>query len=171
LSAAVFCGRRYLPDWITLEEAFALRGEVLVRALRGGAIRPEGCTSIQSENPAHWITMPAVIWQRDANFIGEPGFPQLDGRAIQGMICVFRTGRWWEVRLRRAEVEALPRSPEMAQRAARDWLLRRAAEAKCRLKQKAEFADCKAATGVTWREYLAAFRQLPAECRYKRGWP
>jgi hypothetical protein len=159
-----------LPEWVTLEEAFALRGESLARALRGATIRAEGCTSHQREIRAHWVVIPAVVWQRDAIFVGEPGFPQLDGRTIQGMICVFPTGRtWWEVRLRRAEVEALPRSPELAQRAARDWLLRRAAEEQRRLKQKVEFPDCKAATGCTWREYLAAFRQLPAECRYKRG--
>ncbi len=121
------------------------------------------------ENPVNWVIMPSAIWQRDAFFLGEPRFPLLHGRRLQGMVCAFQRRVWWEVRMNRAEVEALPTSPELVQRAVRDWLLRRATEEQRRLKQRVEFSDCKVATGCTWREYLLAFRQLPIEYRYTRG--
>jgi hypothetical protein len=153
-----------LPEWITVGEALALRGESLIRALRGGDIHSEG-----RDNLGHWVVMASATWCDDAIFPGELGFPTLDGRTVQGIDCAFWRGRWREIRLRRAAVEALPKSPEMIQRTALDWLLRRAAETQCRLKQRAEFEVCQTATGCTWRDYLAAFRLLPEGCRYKRG--
>lgn len=161
-------GEAHISEWIGLEEGLALRGASLIRALRAGDILAEGSRPSRFGGPEEWLFMPAAIWCRDAMFFGEPGFPMIDGRTVQGMPVAFRAGGWWNVRLRRRDVEALPKPPGVIHQAVLTWLLHRAAEVG-RLNQTAEFHDCQKATGCTWREYLPAFRDLPEKFRYTRG--
>jgi len=161
------------PAWLTIEDAYALWGAIFVVALRDRTIMAEGCRTGNTTDPSDWGMIPAEFWRR-AIFRGEPGFPALDGRTYRDLVWVM-PGRatWWDIRVRRADVEKLPKSGDVLITAAYEWLLKRAEEEQKegrRLKQSNElWQECKLATGAPSREAKAAFQKLPANLRYTRG--
>jgi hypothetical protein len=59
--------------------------------------------------------------------------------------------------------------PGSAQADVAAWLLAKATETNGKLTREAYRRQCMKETGATWRQYDAAFQDLPAEHRYKRG--
>lgn len=92
------------------------------------------------------------------------------------LLSVTEELRWMELEVFEVSERMAPPHPNardnttIRQDRADQWMLKRAAKENQKLKQSTLlFRACMAETGATWRESLAAHRNLPEELRFKQG--
>jgi hypothetical protein len=98
----MFEAKALRPVWISFDEALALVGDDLFRALRAGAVEARGQHGFRSSEIA-------IIPRRDWEFCTFN--PTLEGKPVEGVRLAFWHADWTNIEMSCAEIEALGLRP------------------------------------------------------------